>query len=255
MNGDGKMDISDEWGLLSADGAQNGTIIHCIGAADIRYTERQSDGGVKVLPLSEKMQLVFDKVTAAVKNTNCARSYEEFGKTVDITGYAHIYNYCRAKYAEGHFLFVQNGMTGQFADMKDDYGIVPMPKYDANQENYTAKVDRFALIFGIPVSAPDLQQAAAVMEYGSWLSKTTLLPAYFDITVKIKRTRDEKAEAMLDIIKGSLTYEICDIFDIGVSEIIYDGYTSGNLSSAWASRIESAQTKLDSLAEKIKNLK
>ena len=66
---------------------------------------------------------------------------------------------------------------------------------------------------------------------------------------KTKRTRDDDAPIIVDIIKNSISYEISDIFDLGITSVIWDGYSSGNISSTYAKREASIQTKLDKLIE------
>ena len=158
---------------------------------------------------------------------------------VDYSPFPHIYNYARTVlYTDDRFLFVQNGIgiISQFSDMEHDFGLVPNPKYNEEQEKYNHLTDTNSLLFGIPKSAGDLEMVGAVMEYSAWLSNGTLVPAYYEINIKDKKMRDDIAYEMLDIIKSSFCYEVSDIYGLGVSSVVQNAYKNGgNIASAYAS--------------------
>ena len=137
----------------------------------------------------------------------------------------------------------------QFRDMKQDFGVVPNPKYDENQEGYYHKVDSFALIFGIPLCTADVERTAIVLEYMAWLSNKEVLPAYYEQTIQGKRVRDERDIEMLDIIKQSILYDYSDLYRLGGADVIYAGYKGENLSSNYAAMLPSMQAKIDELID------
>ena len=56
---------------------------------------------------------------------------------------------------------------------------------------------------------------------------------------------------MLDIIKGSIYYDIADIFGLGISEVIWNAYNKEDLTSQYAKNEEKMQKKIDKLVETI----
>ncbi|HHX54673.1 MAG TPA: hypothetical protein GX704_07170, partial [Clostridiales bacterium] len=75
--------------------------------------------------------------------------------------------------------------------------------------------------------------------------------AYYETTIKLKRQRDETAIEMLDIIKGSMYYEIADIFVLDVSGVIWESYSSGNLASTYAKFEKMIQNNIDKLVDNL----
>ncbi len=135
--------------------------------------------------------------------------------------------------------------------MQDDFGIVPMPKYDAEQEQYYSKTDQYGLLFGVPVSASNLDRVGEIMEYMAWLSNDTVLPAYYEVNLKDKKIRDARASEMLDLIKNSRFYVISSLIGVNVVDAIVNGFIEGNIASAYDSKKSSFETKLEDILEYI----
>ena len=253
LNGDGKMDREDKFGMLTEDGAGNGNILYFLVGSGIRSTTNDENGIPQLSFFSEKAQTVIEKVAAVLKSKDTCIEYNTCAKGADYSQFHHLYEYCRSLFAAGHFLFVQNGCyeSIQFTDMADDYGVVPNPKYDSSQENYYHRTDPYDTLLSVPITNTDFERTGLLLEWLSWKSSKTLLPAFYETTVKLKRQRDETAMEMLDIIKGSIYYDIADIFGLGISEVIWNAYNKEDLASQYAKNEEKMQKKIDKLVETI----
>lgn len=94
--------------------------------------------------------------------------------------------------------------TTQFISMQDEYGIIPMPKYDENQEKYyTFLHDQFTSI-GIPsVHSSDeekVQMLGAVLEAMALENYKSVVPAYYEVALKGRYLEDSDSWRMLDMI-------------------------------------------------------
>ncbi|MBO5701919.1 MAG: hypothetical protein J6S71_05735 [Clostridia bacterium] len=94
--------------------------------------------------------------------------------------------------------------TEQFISMEDEYGIIPMPKYDENQEKYyTFLHDQFTSI-GIPsVHSNDeekVQMLGAVLEAMALENYKNVAPAYYEVALKGRYLDDSDSWRMLDMI-------------------------------------------------------
>ena len=251
LNGDGIMNREDKFGMLTEDGDGNGNILYFLVGAGICSTINDSEGKPYLGFYSDKTQTVIDKVASVLKNPDICIEYNKCAKGADYSQFNHLYDYCRSLFASGHFLFVQNGCDAsvQFVDMVDDYGIVPNPKYDSAQENYYHRTDPFSTLLALPMTNTDLERSGILLEWMSWKSNKTVLPAYYETTMKLKRQRDETAMRMLDIVKNSIYYDISDIYDLGVSTVIWQAYTKEDLASVYAKN----ESKLQNNIEKMLN--
>lgn len=94
--------------------------------------------------------------------------------------------------------------TEQFITMQDEYGIIPMPKYDENQEKYyTFLHDQFTSI-GIPsVHSNDeekVQMLGAVLEAMALENYKSVVPTYYEVALKGRYLEDSESWRMLDMI-------------------------------------------------------
>ena len=247
-NGDGVYDEADTYGMLTESSQMVGNFITASG---IHLTETDKEGNITVTCITEKTEALLAKMKDALYNVQWAKDFEDLPQKV--TGFAHVYNYGRSLFAAGQFLFVQNGLNiiSQFREMEDDFGVLPMPKYDEAQEGYYHRADPYSLLFALPKTLADPERAGIVMEYGGWLSNKMVFPAYYETTILQKRVRDERDIDMLTLIRQSSRYEITEIFNIGIRSILTSAYKNGNLMSSYEKEKTSIEKKLETLSESL----
>ena len=87
-------------------------------------------------------------------------------------------------------------------NMEQQYGIVPVPKYDAAQEEYGTMIHDQFTVFAVPASAAKnkLEMIGAAMEVMASESLRLVKPAYYEIALKRKYMSDPVAWDMLDMI-------------------------------------------------------
>ncbi len=132
-----------------------------------------------------------------------------------------------------------------------DYGVIPFPKFDEDQEKYYTMPDIWSMLFTIPITNPDPDFSGFMLEALSSESKTVLYN-YYELTCKIKHVYDEDSAEMLDLIFDGIVYDLGNIFKVGLSGI-YDSIArarTNNFASAYASKEESAKNKLSEIMEK-----
>ena len=111
-----------------------------------------------------------------------------------------------------------NGVTN-LREMKDDFGILPAPMRDENQDKYYSYTN-IGEIATLPRSF-DLSRAANVgmlLEAMCFYSQEHIVPTYKEVVVQTKTTRDDESIEMLDYVFDGIS------FDIGV--VVLAGETS-----------------------------
>ena len=81
------------------------------------------------------------------------------------------------------------------------------------------------------------------------------MPAFYEVVIKFRRATDADAHQMLDIIKGSIRYDISELFNTAITSTIWKGYTSGNLTSMWNQNKKAIDASIDMFYQKISELK
>jgi hypothetical protein len=92
--------------------------------------------------------------------------------------------------------------AGSIRNMEQEFGVVPMPKFDENQKQYrTLLHDQFTVLC-VPttVKGDDLDMVSAVMEALASASYKTVRPAYYETTLRTKIAQDPQSAEMFDII-------------------------------------------------------
>lgn len=123
-------------------------------------------------------------------------------------------------------------MLNTFRNTNVDFGILPYPKLDEAQEDYIS-IDWTGLMCA-PLIAKDHNMIGEVMELFAYYSSEEVLPAYYDIVLGEKLSRDNESREMMDIIFDGV------IFDAGMSYFALDG----NMYTIWRTPTIIAQGKM-----------
>jgi hypothetical protein len=87
-------------------------------------------------------------------------------------------------------------------NMIDEFGVVPIPKYDESQEEYkTLLHDQFTVV-SIPttVTGDRLDMVSAVLEALGSAGYRVVRPVYYEDTLRTKIAQDPQSAEMMDII-------------------------------------------------------
>jgi hypothetical protein len=116
----------------------------------------------------------------------------------------------------GDALFSLGGLyyAPQMRTMDQDFGIIPYPLYDDEQEDYRIPMITVALTYvSVPVTNADLDDTGIFMEYYAYLGRRDIMPALYDKLLLGKVSRDNESSAMLDIIFNNRIFDTGMVFD------------------------------------------
>ena len=136
-------------------------------------------------------------------------------------------------------------------DFETDFGILPLPKFDENQSQYYSISDGFHTSQAVPITlaSEDFGFVGAVIESLNAESYKTVVPAYYDIALKMQGTRDKESEQVLEMIRDGrlvdfdLMYDGWAGFGFSLSELMVQ--RSQNFTSFYERRERQAQASLD----------
>ncbi|MBQ2707453.1 MAG: extracellular solute-binding protein [Clostridia bacterium] len=236
LDGNGTMDEFDQYGLITA--GEN--IYPMIVAAGGKLTSRTGND-ITINPNVETIHAALDKILALTSDD----SVTLYGERFNGKGYSNWYaEVMRASFKDGRGLLYVSGILSStyLRDMNDEFGIVPLPKMDANQKEYRSWMQlNNSSSFAIPVSNDNLEMTGIVCEALAAESADTLTPAYIETTLSGKVARDEDSIAMLEIILNSVTFDFANIFNLGgVNSLFARGGMSGE--NTFASDYASIET-------------
>ena len=210
-NGDGTFDEEDNYGYASA--IKMTLPSFWIGAGEKTIT--LNDAGIPSLTMDgERFHNVIEKIFA-ITYDNGTR-YQNKADDYDIP------TECKDLFVGDRALFMDCSLfyVAALRDMETDFGILPYPKYDEAQTEYCSRVSYFMPAV-MPATNRNLELVGAVLEYINYRAKENITPAYYDLTLKGKVSRDEESVEMLDII---LDNRVVDLGDTLFCASVRDGF-------------------------------
>ncbi len=205
LDGDGTRSDSDRYAMTTDCKSNVNTYLWAFGK---KIATQQPDYTYKLDYYDEKLVSIVEKLYNMYYETD----YVIFDKD------KHGNQYNVDIYAEGNTLFC-NGLIGwaveSFRDVEFDYGIIPYPKWNEEQENYYTSVDGGHEGLAVLKSIGDPEFVGTISEALCAESWKQVVPAYYDVALKFKGARDEQSVEMLDAIVQSR------VFDFGY---VYGGW-------------------------------
>jgi hypothetical protein len=196
LNGDGKMKYTDDrYGYTGWYCDTSESIFYGLGGS---YTIKGSNNLPEFNLNNEFTFNIVDKLIAVFAEENGG-----WLNTINWGIDMEIFAESRSLMLNSRFMLLSN-----FRDMKDDFGIIPHPKLNAEQKSYLESVDAVCTMCYIPITSKDLEYISIILEAMAAESYRTVMPAYYDVVLTTKLTRDNDSEGMIDIIKNSRSYPL-----------------------------------------------
>ncbi|MBR4897099.1 MAG: hypothetical protein IKZ41_11755 [Clostridia bacterium] len=245
-NGNGKADKDDTYGMIV--GGIGGSTFPFTYGSDVPFISRDEDGYPTLTMYCDRLLLLYEKIYGIFYSDGTRTNYAENGADL------------HAKFMENGSLFIsgtQLGDFGTFRDMEAEIGLIPYPKLDENQTRYITVVHDTAEVGAIPTTARDPEMTGAVCQILCRLTHKSVLPTYYEMSLKIKYARDDFTSAMIDLIHDGITDEFClvyggayanDIFTWAILEPLQKGDESG-VASAYEKREKAALKMLGKLMD------
>ncbi len=234
VNGDSVMDENDQYGYTSL-GKQ---VLPGFWIAGGALSMKKDDGQlVYTAPTDQKFIDVCQKVFEITWNDNI---WHRVPITVDREEEMQMF-------CDGKALFTDSScfQISLTRDAATDFGIIPYPKYDETQDKYYSRIEGCEL-FGVPLTNTDPEMTSVILEAMACESRKIVIPAYYEVALKVKFTRDEESSKMLDIAFENR------VFDYG-DTILCEEFRDGVMRQAFAKDnrdIVSTLTKVQNKVEK-----
>ena len=112
-------------------------------------------------------------------------------------------------FTEGRAMFADKGLGNakSMRNMNDDFGILPWPKF-TKEDEYATVVNGHASLMVVPITVPDANKTGMVIEALAAVGHDEVIPAFYEVSLKTKFSRDAESEEMIDIVKNSIIYDL-----------------------------------------------
>jgi hypothetical protein len=194
--------------------------------------ERQVDVTKKIFDIFHDDKVIYD---------------EGFNAQAIADGFKNCYWAARDRLGNDGALFVTISLSDvlNLADYDCNFGMLITPKYTKDQDRYYSYISVIkATGCVIPVSNPEPENAAILLEAMNAASTATVKFDYYERIFKLQKARDQEDSDMLDRIFASRVYDIGSIFNWGGARDFIANVANGS-SFDYMSSLESAQGKME----------
>lgn len=204
LNGDGARDAEDFYGFAGTPG--DCLLASFMYGADTRMVTLDENNVISQPITEERAYNLLVKMGGLfVTNNGTMTAANALGSTR------------RSMFPKGNFLFqamlVADLTTDEMREFEDEFGVLPLPKYDEDQQEYYTVVDGGSDILTVLKTAQNTNMIGALVEALSAESYKTVVPAYCEIALEQKGTRDKESVDMLRMILDSRVIDFGYLYD------------------------------------------
>lgn len=259
-SGDGSVSVGDTYGFATH---YNTAVTNWMFALDIPVTSFKNDGEIELKINSDRMSNAVEKVYSLLFESGNGTLYLN-NAALSKLGITDHDLAVTTKFAANQLFFAATRIFAleNLRSTDVDYGIVPFPKYNEEQENYYSHVDGRASVMFIPtdIEKNDRDNISAVIEALSYGSYTTVMPAIENAALLGRYSSDDTTYRMLEKTLAGRTYAFaylyrncCDTKLYWVlSSMMAEG--SKSFSSEWRRLEKPAAREYAALSESLNNI-
>ncbi|MBQ9415783.1 MAG: hypothetical protein IJU20_02945 [Clostridia bacterium] len=163
--------------------------------------QRNEEGTYDLVYYSERLINLYDMVYEFVND----KSHVFFSKPYPDSDYTEMLQMFTGEQAM--FMSGTLDVSPTIRGMKTNYGILPFPKYDEEQEDYRSHAYDGLSIFGIPASTTREDLVGYVLEALCAESYHSVVPSFYEEVMEYKVTRDADSIRMLEILRQKLYFD------------------------------------------------
>ncbi len=220
-NGEWTFELFETYSKLGSDDL-NGDGVYDIEHDQFGYTTSWWTGPIQVLYSGGQRICGKDSDNNLTLTLNTEKTIEVFEKFFNFTdsecAYIHQSDDSSAinkAFRDGRVMFrdITIMAMNSYRDMNDDFGVIPWPKFDEDQEKYYSNVDASCSLIGVPVTAEDPEMISIILEALCAESHTTTIPIFYEDCLQVKYTRDDESVQMLDLIRDGRVFDTGYFYD------------------------------------------
>ncbi len=192
-NGDGIMNSYDTWGILDNDGV---LIIAMFDGCGVHIADKDEN----------------DVPYLATENETFVNTVQYIFEHVARSGYVFSGNEDENLeiFKDNRGLFVEGSLTHLFVlrDMEEDFGLLPLPKFNEQQKEYSSVIAPGQLTaFSLPTTVKDTDKIGVFLDCLSGFSTDTVDRTLYEVILGAKLIRNKRTVEMLDYAFDSKFYD------------------------------------------------
>ena len=202
--------------------------------AGIEMVEQDEDEVLRIYDNEDHLVNVYTKLKDLFFASNGYGKTNYIDPTSGTVLSSHFYTDCpenadyRARFTSGLCAFYIINV-GQFISevraSEFDYGYLPIPKYEKEQERYISLLHGGSIALAIPITNPDMERTCNILENFGAYSYKMVRYEYYDVLLKGRAVRDPDSIEMLDICfgvdeRGSTAFSLDLLYGFGLTNVV-----------------------------------
>jgi ABC-type glycerol-3-phosphate transport system substrate-binding protein len=145
-------------------------------------------------------------------------------------------------FAAGNALFIVDRpyiITRSLTDIGFNFGILPIPKYDKDQDHYRTCLGFGYTMYMLSTAANNPEAAAATIELMAYQSYLNVTPALFEESMKMRYADQSDDSFMFDLIRDGVEIDIARLFTTQLEKMSYSIFrdaVNGNGAGSYISK-------------------
>jgi len=217
-DGDSRRNEKDSYGLTMT---SYNSVDGFMGAFHQNVTTLNEDGYPELTMNNERMVNIVEAIYSLMNDNPGV--YVPRIRIDDLQTMTEVFTNDRSLFMMWEFTAAETGLR----EMESKFGIIPYPKLNDLQESYGCYMQDGHTLITIPntIYGDMLSMTGAVLEALAAESYRTVTPAYFEVALQGKYTRDNESVQMLELIRDSIKY------NFGYVYMVNAFYTLRNLAN------------------------
>lgn len=205
LDGNGTYDANDSIGIS----CQNDAAYYFIQGFGVTICAPDKDGNVRLNLQSQHAMDALQSIYTLMGDSSRFFNRQTYNLTL---------NDAINIFKENRSLFMIRPLQSLFVmrEMDADFGIIPLPKYDLEQDGYHSAVNPWAgTICMLPRTAEDIERSAVVLSALACESHYSVISELYETVLGEKLIRDQDSPLMLDYAFGGIVFDTGLIWNFG----------------------------------------
>ena len=210
VNQSGVPDMADVVGIMMGGGSES--YDGFLTAFGIDILAKTDDGGLEIVwdP---------DKVSSAI-DYNIALLSEANGAYIDSDDPHQINKFTNDEALFWlTYIYPDAEVNQALRSMSSAYGLLPMPKYDENQENYYTTAQDAYSTMSIMATSKQIDDVGIMFEEWNYRSYMDILPIYCEVVMKTRYLADVESGMIFDLIRNSIKFDTGMVYGSEIENI------------------------------------
>jgi ABC-type glycerol-3-phosphate transport system substrate-binding protein len=230
-------------------------------ATNVHFDPFYAGSGLTTVEVNEDGDLVLSADLFSQKTVDLL---EKLCELLHTSGNAYIKK-SEPLFAAGQALFIVDRpyiITRSLTATNFNFGILPIPKYDTDQESYRTCLGFGYTMYMLSTAAQNPEAAAATIELLAYQSYLNVTPALFEESMKLRYADQSDDSFMFDLIRDGVDIDIARLFSTQLEKMSYSIFRNavnnngaGSYMSQQKAYEKSLNRKINDLNEGFKNLK